>query len=210
RAEWPHLCDEARRAEHNVRADARAAWFYARRTLELDLTWRYDADRSLHRPYMNDLSAKIHAPTLRRLVGQDLYLKMEVIRKRGNAAVHEPRPVKQKQALAVTRELFHILYWLARTYTRDQAAIPPSALTFDQKLIPEPVSRDVHLKTQAELKALAEKLAEQDAKLAAERERNAALQAELTVLQAQVAAAKAANLTRPDTHDYDEQTTRVE
>src|SRR5690606_41709943 len=102
------------------------------------------------------------------------------------------------------------LSWAARTYTRIQPAIPPSALTFDQKLIPEPVSRDVHLKTQAELKALAEKLAEQDAKLAAERERNAALQAELTVLQAQVAAAKAANLTRPDTHDYDEQTTRVE
>lgn len=208
-AEWPDLSEEAARAEQHVHADPRAACFYARRTLELALGWLFDADRALRRPYRNDLSAKIHEPSLRNLVGPGVSAKMELIRKRGNLAVHDRRPVAARQALPVVRELFHVLYWLARNYTRDPAAVPASALAFDEKLIPQPAPA-AHVTTRAELTELADRLTAQDAALAAEREKNSNLDAELAALRTQVAAAKAANAARADTHDYDEATTRDE
>ncbi|WP_329017558.1 DEAD/DEAH box helicase family protein [Micromonospora rifamycinica] len=208
RAEWPDLLDEAQRAERLAVADPRGSCFYARRTLELALGWLFDADATLRRPYKNDLSGKIHEPTLRNLVGTALQVKMNLIRKQGNQAVHEKTPVTTKESVPVLRELFHVTYWIARHYTRDQTQVPASALVFDPNLIPRPVPAEVRQQTRAELKALAEKLAAQDAALAAERQKSATLDAELAKLRAQIAAAKAVNEARPDDHDYDEAQTR--
>jgi len=36
----------------------------------------------------------------------------------GNLAVHSHKPIRQFDALTATRELFHICFWLARTYAR--------------------------------------------------------------------------------------------
>ncbi|WP_327023427.1 DEAD/DEAH box helicase family protein [Micromonospora sp. NBC_01739] len=206
RTEWPELLDEALRAERLAVADPRGSCFYARRTLELALGWLFDADATLNRPYRNDLSAKIHEPTLRNLVGPGIQAKMNIIRKQGNRAVHERAPVTDKDSVPVLRELFHVTYWIARRYTRDQAQVPASAVAFDAGLIPRQDSAQV--RTQTELKALAERLAAQDAALAIEREKSATLDAELAKLRAEIAAAKAANETRPDDHDYDEAQTR--
>lgn len=208
RAEWPELLDEALRAERLAVADPRGSCFYARRTLELALGWLFDADATLKRPYKNDLSGKIHEPTLRNLVGTALQVKMNVIRKQGNRAVHEKTPVTDKDSVPVLRELFHVTYWIARHYTRDQAHLPASALAFDPDLISRPAPSEVRQQTRAELKVLAEKLAARDAALAAERKKSATLDAELAKLRAQIAAAKAANEARPDDHDYDEAQTR--
>ncbi|MER7166463.1 DEAD/DEAH box helicase family protein [Micromonospora sp. NPDC000207] len=104
--------------------------------------------------------------------------------------------------------MFHVTYWIARHYTRDAAHLPASALTFDPKLIAPSDATDVRQQSQAEVQALAEKLAARDAALAAEREKRATLDAELAKLRAEVAAAKAANEARPDDHDYDEKQTR--
>ncbi len=208
RAEWPDLFDEVVRAERNTIADPRAACFYARRTLELAVTWLYQADGSLQMPYKNDLSAMLFEPTMRSLVGPNLHAKMDIIRRRGNAAVHKTTPIAPGEALSVVKELFHVLYWVARHYTRDPLAVAPSAPAFNPDLIPRLVPASVQQKTQAELKALAEKLAAQDAALAAAREKSATLDAEIAKLRAEIAVAKAANEARPDDHDYDEATTR--
>ncbi|KXK62539.1 restriction endonuclease subunit R [Micromonospora rosaria] len=208
RAEWPELLDEALRAERLAVADPRVSCFYARRTLELALGWLFDADATLVTPYRNDLSGKIHEPTLRRLVGTDLQTKMNIIRRKGNRAVHERTPVTDKDSVPVLRELFHVTYWIARHYTRDPAQVPAHTLAFDPSLVPQPVTAKVRQQTQAEVKSLADQLADRDAALAAEREKSATLDAELAKLRAQVAAAKAANEARPDDHDYDEAQTR--
>lgn len=49
-AEWPLLHESATKAEDMVHADARAACFYARRTLELAAAWLYKHDRGLRLP----------------------------------------------------------------------------------------------------------------------------------------------------------------
>src|SRR3954470_12733160 len=86
---WPELALEAVKAERNAAADPRAACFYARRTLELAILWLYDADRSLRRPYKDDLSAMVFEPSFQAAVEQRVRVKMDFIRRQGNAAVHD-------------------------------------------------------------------------------------------------------------------------
>ena len=42
--EWPAVFDSATRAEVSVHGDPRTACFYARRTLELAVSWAYKHD----------------------------------------------------------------------------------------------------------------------------------------------------------------------
>ncbi|GEL18920.1 DEAD/DEAH box helicase family protein [Pseudonocardia asaccharolytica] len=206
--EWPALHTEARHAERLAIADPRASCFYSRRTLELTVTWLYEADSSLQLPYREDLAAMIAEPTLAKVAGPGIRTKMDVIRRQGNAAVHRSAPVAANDAVRVVGELFHVLYWVARTYSRNSADLPAPGLTFDQSVIPRPMPASVRLAKQAELKAQAERYAAQDAALAAERRKNEDLDAEIAALRAEIKAAKEANEARPDTHDYNEAETR--
>jgi type I restriction enzyme, R subunit len=205
---WPNLALEAMKAERNAAADPRGACFYARRTLELAVLWLYDADRSMRRPYKDDLSAMVFEPSFQAAVEQRVRVKMDFIRRQGNAAVHDRRPIKVEAALGVVRELFHVMFWIARTYARDPEDAPHASLTFDPAAIPRPLTAE---QRQASIEALRRQQAEntkRDEQLAQARADNAALQAELDQLRAQIARAKAEAATRPDDHDYDEQETR--
>ncbi|MGH3836201.1 MAG: DEAD/DEAH box helicase family protein, partial [Pseudonocardiaceae bacterium] len=206
RADWPALFEEARRAEHLALLDPRTSCFYARRTLEHLVTWLFDADPTLRRPYKNDLNAMLHEPTFTKLVGPPVLAKAEIIRKQGNNAVHGSRPVRGQDSLAVLRELFHVTFWFGRRYARTDASRPPAQ--FDATLLQQPQASPQAGQTRAELKRLAEDLAARDTQLAAERAKSSDVDAELVELRAAVAAAKAANEKQPDTHDYDETHTR--
>src|SRR5450830_358651 len=203
-AEWPEVHDAARRAERLVYADARASSFYARRALELAVDWMYRNDRTLTLPYQDHLSALIHEPTFRNAVGPAVFNKAKIIKDLGNQAVHTTKPVRQFDALTAVRELFHVSFWLARTYAR--GAKPADSLTFDPNLIPK--SSPAAAQSQAQLQALAAELEEKDKRLTDLLTGRAALDEELQRLRAEVAQAKAANAARPDTHDYSEAETR--
>ena len=75
--EWPALYEEATRAERATLADPRTACFYARRTLELAVTWLYQAEGgqrgALNMPYQLDLSAFMFEPSFKVLVGPALH-----------------------------------------------------------------------------------------------------------------------------------------
>ena len=209
RAEWPELYTEAVRAEQTGNADPRTSCFYARRCLELTLDWLYQADASLHTPYQRKLAAMITEPTLANLVGPVLRTKMEAIRRHGNNAVHNRTPVPDRVSLQILVELFHILYWVGRHYTRDPQHLPATGLTFDLALVPRPASVAERVKRRRELEELAEKQAKRDQEFAAARERSTELDAEIARLRSEIAEAKRANAVRPDTHDYNESDTRI-
>lgn len=150
-------------------------------------------------------------PSFRQLVGPTVNAKMDLIRRHGNNAVHRAAAVPKTVAEASVKELFHSLYWFARTYTRQASALPPAGLEFDTSAVPRPLSPQARALKQAELKAKeAEdeaRFKEQAEQLAAERAQNADLARQLEEFKAQIAAAKAANQSVRDTHDYDEQAT---
>src|SRR5829696_8903929 len=109
--EFPEAFAHAAKAENLAQSDARAACFYARLALEVAVKWLYAHDQSLRDPYETTLSARIHEPTFRKLVGQPLVAKARMIKDLGNAAVHETRPVALPTAITAVRELFHFAYW---------------------------------------------------------------------------------------------------
>ena len=134
-SEWPAVCDAAGKAESAVYADPRTACFYARRTLELGIAWLYKHDSSLKLPYQDNLSALIHEPTFKVAAGETVFCKARVVTRLGNEAVHSTRKISQYDALMTVKELFHIGYWLAHTYSREIKPAP--GLAFNQELIPK-------------------------------------------------------------------------
>ncbi|WP_291992535.1 DEAD/DEAH box helicase family protein [Candidatus Accumulibacter sp. ACC003] len=206
--EWPAVFDAAQRAEAAVHADPRSACFYARRALELAVGWAYKHDAALKRPYQDTISALIHEPSFRQAAGEAVFSKARVIVTLGNRAVHGPRSIPTEDALVAVRELFHVAYWLARTYGR--TARPAPGLAFDAAALPRAAALPVPAPVQSAeaLQRLEAELRERDEKLAQVLAAQGALDDELTRLRADVAAAKHAAAAEPDTHDYSEAETR--
>jgi type I restriction enzyme R subunit len=202
--EWDAVFDAAARAESAVHADPRTACFYARRALELAVDWAYKHDASLKLPYQDNLSALIHDPTFKQTAGEAVFSKARVINTLGNRAVHGHRAVPADDAVVSVRELFHVTYWLARTYGR--ASRPPPGLAFDVQALPK--ATPVRAQTAEQLQKLEADLRARDEKLADTLAQTAALSEELQRLRAEVAAAKQAAAAQPDTHDYSEAETR--
>jgi type I restriction enzyme R subunit len=203
-AEWPELVAEARKAEQLANADPRTSCFYARRVLELAVTWLYRSDRSLKAPYNDSLSALIRAPEFRALAGQPLLAKAHLIKDLGNRAVHSQKRVVAQDAITAVRELFHFTYWLARTYGRKGR--PPPGLLFRPETLPK--TSQAPTQTVAQLQGLEQKLAAKDKELAEAAARHLALDEELERLRGEIAKAKRKNERVPDTHNYDEAQTR--
>jgi type I restriction enzyme R subunit len=204
RLEWPAVFEASGKAEDAVHVDPRTACFYARRALELAVAWAYKYDPALKLPYQDNLSALIHDPTFKELVGEAVFSKARVINTLGNRAVHGHRPIPPEDGLAAVRELFHVTYWLARTYGR--AGRPAPGLTFDAATLPR--STPVPRQTAEQMQRLQAGLRERDEKLTALLADKTTLDDELKRLRAEVAAAKQAAATQPDTHDYTEAATR--
>ena len=133
-----------------------------------------------------------------------MFNKARVIVTLGNRAVHSHRPIPGNDALVAVRELFHVCYWLARTYGR--TGRPAPGLAFDAAALPRAMAAPPQ--TAEQLERLETSLRERDEKLASVLDDKSALDAELVQLREEVAKAKQAAATRPDTHDYSEAKTR--
>jgi len=202
--EWAAVFEAASKAEAAVHADPRTACFYARRALELAVSWAFKHDAGLRLPYQDNLSALIHEPSFKQAAGEAVFSKARVINTLGNRAVHSHRPVPESDALAAVRELFHVAYWFARTYGR--TGRPAPGLTFDPAVLPRPARAAAQSAEQ--LQALEARLREKDENLAALLADKNALDEELKRLRAEVAKAKQAAAAQPDPHDYSEAETR--
>jgi len=202
--EWSAVFEAVAKAEAAVHADSRTACFYARRALELAVSWAYKHDAALKLPYQDNLSALIHEPSFKQAAGEAVFSKARVINTLGNRAVHSHRPVPEADALAAVRELFHVAYWFARSYGR--VGRPAPGLTFDPTALPRPAAAPQQ--TAEQLRTLEEELRERDEKLATLLADKGALDEELKRLRSEVAEAKKAAAAQPDTHDYSEAETR--
>ncbi len=202
-AEWPSLYEAAIKASNAVYPDPRTACFYARRALELAVQWMYKHDYSLLLPYQDNLSALIHEPTFKEVAGEAVFNKARVITRLGNQAVHSNRSILEYDSVTAVRELFHISYWLARTYARKGK--PEHELSFDPEELPRTT---VPKQTIEQLQNLENSLREKDEKLSELLADKSALDEELKRLRAEVAKAKEASALQPDTHDYSEAQTR--
>ena len=199
------ICDSATKAEGYLNTDARAACWYARMTLEQMVDWLYRYDNNF-KCYETSLGARVHEPSFRDNVGEAIFTKATVVIGIGNRAAHA-KATKKADAVIAIQELFHVAYWLARTY--GERARPNPALQFDEALVP--AAKQEGAVTVEQLKRQEDTLKAKDAENAELKEKLdglGAVHAELEALRAEVAAAKAANAQTQDTHDYNEEQTR--
>src|ERR1041385_5283093 len=204
--EWPELHESAVKVEALTRTDARTCCFYARRSLELAIHWLYEHDPALKLPYDDNLSALIYEPTFKQSLPGEIFLKVKTIKEVGNLAVHSRKPVTERDALRATKELFHFLYWLARTYTR-RSASEYANISWDEQKVPPPQVA-VPVKTLNQLRELEEQLRQRDRELADKAKTLADTDTQIALLRQQIAAAKKQNEKVPDNHDYPEAETR--
>ena len=205
KAGWPELYETAREAEQNVNSAPRTSCFYARCSLERAVKWLYANDSYLQKPYADNLAALIHEPTFRENLGPCLFPKILTIQKIGNLAAHGDKPISSSDALHALKELFHLLYWLARSYSQDAASIGKP--TFDITCIPQKDNNIADRNAEQLTKLQAEQL-EKDARLAAKDAELARTTEEIEALKARIQELKERNQQAPDDHDYSEAETR--
>lgn len=133
-----------------------------------------------------------------------MFSKARVINTLGNRAVHGYRAIPLDDALVAVRELFHVCYWLARSYGRVNRPAPGLAFDAGKPAKPAPGPQQ----TADQLQRLESSLRERDEKLATLLADKSTLDDELQRLRAEVASAKQAASAQPDTHDYAEAETR--
>ncbi|MCA1298066.1 DEAD/DEAH box helicase family protein [Stappia indica] len=202
-ADFPDIHASALRAETLSLGDPRASAFYARRTLEIAVKWAFKNDASLRFPYQDNLSALVHEPSFKAAMGDAVFTKAKLIIRIGNRAVHEARDIPQRDARQAVKELFHVCYWLARTYARHQ---PPPDLAFDERHLSR--KDDIVRSALTRIQEMQKQLEDRDENLARVLRDTASLDEELKARRAEVAELRKANAQRPDTHDYSEAETR--
>ena len=119
---WSFLLKDALKVEATALRDPRTAAFYARRTLELAVSWLYANDTALKAPYEKNLAAMIHQRTFRNNIKRGLFQDIKYVHRLGNLAVHDKQEVSPKQAMQACGAIFRFTGWLARVYTRGGAA----------------------------------------------------------------------------------------
>lgn len=113
--EFPAVHESAIKACVAALGDARISCFYARVAVESSVTWAFDHDRSLPRAYDSNLSALLHEPAFKSLMGDQVFRKAKEVIRLGNRAAHDSSPPSNRDAVASVSHLFEFLYWFGRT-----------------------------------------------------------------------------------------------
>lgn len=201
---WPAIHADCARAESYALSDPRSACIYSRRAVEHLVEYLYGV-LALPVPYQDDLSARINDARFKAKIGTGIATKLNLIRKLGNHAVHDQKPIPPRAALDALRELHHVMVWAAFHHSTNPRAVPLKA-AFDPAL-----AKKAAPLTRQEVAQLAKKFQEQDeahAKALAEKDELAAAKDdEIASLRKQIKEAQAANQTVDD-RDYSEADTR--
>ncbi len=210
-APHPFLHEHAAMAEALAMADPRGSAMRSRLGVEAMVRWLYDHDASLRSPYETTLNALTSEPTFRRLVGQAVSTKIDLVRKIGNRAAH-PGQFADSQAVSALRELFHISYWFASHYSQTP---PPPELAFSADRLPRnaiavPTTAERAMAMEAEAARVAQALEREREERRKDAHDRAALEAELAALKAEYTALRQVNAEADARHDYDEAQTRDE
>ena len=96
-------------AEQIFPIDAAACILNCRRCMEAGVKWMYSVDSHLIVPYDTRLSSLMGDENFRDAVGQDLWRRMDFVRRRGNDSAHRDKELTRSQARICLENLFYFL-----------------------------------------------------------------------------------------------------
>ena len=110
------FADAAIAAERILPIDAATAVLDCRRAMEFAVKWMYSVDSSLVKPWDDKLISLMSTEEFHDIVDDDLWRRMDFIRKRGNDAAHGSRSISREQAELCLENLFLFLDFVAYCY----------------------------------------------------------------------------------------------
>lgn len=104
-------------AENTLHIDVDSCAINCRRAMEFAVKWMYSVDKSLYRPYQDNLRSLMNSEDFRDIVGSDIWKRMDFIRKVGNNAAHGGGKVTEAQAELCLENLYVFLDFVAYCYS---------------------------------------------------------------------------------------------
>ena len=117
-------------AENLLHIDRDSSVICCRRAMEFAVKWMYSVDKELTLPWDDKLVTLMNAKEFRDIVKNDLWLRMDFIRKMGNNAAHESKKISEEQAELCLENLFYFLDFVAYCYAEKY-----TERKFDRKLL---------------------------------------------------------------------------
>ena len=174
------FADIAISAEKIILMDSEASILNSRRAMECAIKWMYSVDSDLEMPYQDNLQSLMNAEEYRQIVGQDLWRRMDYIRRCGNTVAHGGRKLGRDEAILCLENLSIYLDFIAYCYSDNYEEHP-----FDKGLIEKRIedikkSKEKAAAKNEELRQEQQRIAKQEVDLKKLIEENAALKEELS------------------------------
>ena len=177
--------DVAISAERIILMDPESSIINSRRAMEFAIKWMYSVDKELEMPYQDNLQSLMNAEEYRQIIGQDLWKRMDFIRRCGNNVAHSGRKLGRDEAMLCLENLFIYLDYISYCYSDLY-----EERTFNPKLIDDRIkkskeNREQAEATKAELQKEIENSAQKDLDLQKLREENESLKEALSSRRAE-------------------------
>lgn len=117
-------------AEKILHIDAAACIINCRRAMEFAVKWMYSVDKELVLPWQDSLVNLMNTDEFRDIVSDDVWRRMEFIRKLGNNAAHSGKKITAEQAELCLENLFVFMDFVACCYSKSYVSH-----SFDASLI---------------------------------------------------------------------------
>lgn len=145
--------DVAISAEKIIQIDPEASIINCRRSMEFAIKWMYSVDTYLIMPYQDNLHSLMYTDEFKEIVDEDLWRRLDFIRRMGNNAAHTGKKITFDQAALCLQDLFIFLDFIAYCYAdhyeqrnfdiqllkdepaRTQAAVPAEFADIDLKAL---------------------------------------------------------------------------
>lgn len=103
-------------AEKLLHIDPEAAVINCRKAMEIAVKWMYSVDSDLEAPFDESLHSLINDSVFHDIVGNDIWRRMDIIRKIGNSSAHGGRKISYEEAVLCLENLFVFLDFVACCY----------------------------------------------------------------------------------------------
>lgn len=113
------FADVAISAEKILHIDLAASIINCRRAMEFAVKWMYSVDKDLEMPYQDNLQSLMNQDEFRQIVGEDIWKRMDLIRKKGNTAAHNSGKITKEVALLCLENLHIFLDFVAYCYAEE-------------------------------------------------------------------------------------------
>ena len=164
--QFASFADVAIAAEKLLPIDVDSCVSNCRRAMEFAVKWMYSVDRDLVMPYQDSLVSLMGDEKFRDVVGEDVWRRMDFVRKLGNTVMHGAKKITREQAELCLENLYYFLDELAYFYAEKYVERP-----FDRALLAgvAPEETPVVPETEIDLATLIEENRAMKAELTARR-----------------------------------------